>query len=118
MSNVRGIILDLRRVVYQCELAQHPELSDGARQSLWDSVVSTLADIRQLDGCEQATPGQIVHERQRQAAPPGRSVVIPDGVSLDDVETGCLAAPCVDPAAARNLAERLIERLEEKLDQV
>ena len=112
MSNARGIILDQRRVVYRCELLQHPELSDGARQSLWESVVATLAGIRQLDGCEQATHLQIVHERTRHAAPPGGAVVIPDGVSLEDVETGCLAAPCVDPAAARALAERLIERLQ------
>jgi hypothetical protein len=117
LSNARGIILDLRRVVYRCELLEHPELSDGARQSLWESVVATLADIRQLDGCEQAIHGQIVHERARHTVLPGGAVVIPDGVSLEDVETGCLAAPCVNPGAARALAERLIERLQAELDQ-
>ncbi|MDX6278610.1 MAG: hypothetical protein QOJ72_2738 [Nocardioidaceae bacterium] len=117
MSNAHGIILDLRRVVYRCELLQHPELSDGARQSLWESVVATLADIRQLEGCDQTTHGQIVRERTRHAATSGGAVVIPDGVSLADVETGCLAAPCVDPTAARTLAERLIERLQAEIDQ-
>jgi hypothetical protein len=117
VSNARRIILELRRVVYRCELLEHPELSDGARQSLWDSVVATLADIRQLDGCEQTTHGRIVHEHTRHAVLPGGGVFIPDGVSVEDVETGCLAAPCVDPTAARTLAERLIERLQADLDQ-
>jgi hypothetical protein len=116
VADVRRVILDLRRVVYRCELLEHPELSDGARQSLWESVVAALADIRQLDGCEQATHGQIVHERTRHVMLPGGGVVIPDGVSLEDVESGCLAAPCVDPAAARALAEGLIDRLQAELD--
>lgn len=117
MSDPGAVILELRRVVYRCELLEHPELSDGARQSLWDSVVATLADVRQLDGCDQVTHGQILHERARRAVVPG-ATLIPDGVSLDDVESGCLAAPCVDPAAARILAERLIERLQAELDDV
>jgi hypothetical protein len=116
LANRRGLILDLRRVVYRCEVLQRPALSDETRQSLWESVLVALADIKQLNGCQQATHEQICQERSRHVAEPDLGVVIPDGVSLEDVETGCLAAPCVDPAAARILAEDLIKRLEAELD--
>jgi hypothetical protein len=118
MANVRGVILQLRRIVYRCELLEHDELPDGVRQSLWESVLSALADVRQLDGCQRATHEQIVIEHDRHAVQPDGRVVIPDGVSVEDVERGCLAAPCVDPSAARSLAESLIERLQAELDQL
>lgn len=115
LADRRGLILDLRRVVYRCEVLLQPTLSDETRQSLWESVLVALADIKQLNDCQPATHQQICEERTRHVAKPGLDVVIPDGVSLEDVESGCLAAPCVDPAAARILAEDLIKRLEAEL---
>ncbi|GAA3510556.1 hypothetical protein GCM10022234_00960 [Aeromicrobium panaciterrae] len=109
--SIEGIVLALRRVIYRCELLQNAEFSDGDRQALWESIVVALADIKQLDGCNRATHDVIVHERSRHGAQPGAMSVIPDGVSLEDLETGCLAPPYVDPKAARSLAEALIEQL-------
>ncbi len=102
-------ILDLRRVICRCELLESSDLTDGDRQVLWESVVQTLAGVRQVAGCDQVTHELIGIERTRRAA--HGAVVIPDGVSLADLETGCLAPPRVDPKAARSLAEALIERL-------
>ncbi len=105
------VLLELRRVVYRCEILQKSELSDGDRQALWESVVVALADIKQLDGCQRAVHELIVHERSRHVADRGGIAVVPDGVSLADLESGCLAPPYVDPDAARSLAEALIAEL-------
>lgn len=106
-----GVLLELRRVVHRCDILQRSELSDEARQTLWESVVVALADIKQLEGCERAAHDLFALERSRHAAQPGATSVIPDGVSLEDLQSGCLAPPYVDPAAARSLAESLIEQL-------
>ncbi len=105
-------ILDLRRVIYRCELLESSDLTDGDRQSLWESVVMTLAAVRQVAGCDQDTHELISGELTRHPVQVGGAVVIPDGVSLEDLETGCLAPPFVDPKAAKALAEALLERLE------
>ncbi|MEO6606194.1 MAG: hypothetical protein ABIN55_11315 [Aeromicrobium sp.] len=105
-------ILELRRVIYRCELLESSDLTDGDRQALWDSIVVTLSDVKQLTGCDQGTHELIGAELSRHPVQPGGAVVIPDGVSLADLENGCLAPPSVDPKAARCLAESLIERLE------
>lgn len=107
----QSVLLELRRVVYRCEILQKSELSDGDRQALWESVVVALADIKQLDGCQRTVHELIVHERSRHVADRGGTAVVPDGVSLADLESGCLAPPYVDPGAARSLAEDLIAEL-------
>lgn len=106
-----GVLIELRRVVYRCELLQNAEFSDGDRQGLWDSIVDALADIKKLEGCDRAAHELFAVERRRHAGQPGATSVIPDGVSLEDLETGCLAPPCVDLHAARSLAEALIAEL-------
>lgn len=106
-----GVLIELRRVVYRCELLQNAALPDGDRQALWDSVVVALADIKQLEGCERAEHELFELERSRHIAQPGTTSVVPDGVSIEDLESGCLAPPCVDPDAARALAEALIAEL-------
>lgn len=106
-----GVLIELRRVVFRCELLQHSTLSDEDRQSLWESVVVALAGIKQLDGCDRATHELFAVERSRHVTEPGVTTVVPDGVSLEDLESGCLAPPCVDPDAARALAEALIAEL-------
>ncbi len=106
------MLIELRRVVYRCELLQNAEFSDSDRQGLWDSIVDALADIKQLEGCDRAAHDLFALERSRHAAQPGATSVIPDGVSLEDLESGCLAPPSVDPDTARTLAEALIARIE------
>lgn len=106
-----AVLLELRRVVYRCELLQTTEFSDEVRQALWESVVVALADIKLLSDCHGATQELIAHERSRHVAERGGAAVVPDGVSLADLESGCLAPPYVDPAAARALAEALIDEL-------
>lgn len=106
-----AVVLELRRVVYRCELLQTTEFSDEVRQALWESVVVTLADIKQSSECQRATHELIVHERSRHVAERGGTAAVPDGVSLEDLESGCLAPPYVDPDAARALAEALIAEL-------
>ena len=106
-----GVLTELRRVIYRCELLQNSALPDGDRQALWDSVVVALADIKQLEGCDRSQHELFELERSRHIAQPGATTVVPDGVSIEDLESGCLAPPCVDPAAARALAEALIAEL-------
>src|SRR5688572_140948 len=106
------VLLELRRVVYRCEILQKSELSDEVRQALWESVVVALADIKELNGCDRAMRDLFELERSRHIAQADAPTVVPDGVSIEDLESGCLAPPCVDLKAARSLAEALIERLE------
>lgn len=105
------VLIELRRVVYRCEILQKSELSDEVRQALWESIVVALADIKQLDGCQRAVHELILQERSRHVVERGGVAVVPDGVSLEDLETGCLAPPYVDPDAARSLAEALVVEL-------
>lgn len=106
-----GVLIELRRVVYRCELLQNLALPDGDRQALWDSVVIALADIKDLGGCDRAKHELFELERSRHISQPEAATVVPDGVSVEDLESGCLAPPCVDPDAARALAEALIAEL-------
>ena len=106
-----GVLLELRRVVYRCEILQKSDLSDGERQALWESVVVALADIKELNGCDRAQHELFELERSRHFAQADAVTVVPEGVSIEDLESGCLAPPCVDLHSARSLAEALIAEL-------
>lgn len=119
-ADLQSTILDLRRIVYRCELLQQGEFTDGANQSLWESVVVTYCacftqgalapdQIHRLAPAHRETHELLERERSRHVV--GESTVIPDAICDLDLEIGALAPPYVDPAAARSLAEALIAQL-------
>ncbi|MCW2800732.1 MAG: hypothetical protein JWQ70_2204 [Aeromicrobium sp.] len=115
-TNLRGLVLELRRIVYRCELLQEDDLTDGTRQALWCGVVTTYcglvsaSDIHSLGPVHAQTHELLQREQVRHAV--GDSTVVPDGICDLDLEAGTLCKPYVDPPAARALVEALIGRLE------
>lgn len=112
----RGLILELRRIIYRCELLQEGDFTDGNRQALWCGVVTTYcglittSDVQSLGPVHSQTHERLEHECVRHTGT--ESLVVPDGIDDLDLEAGTLCDPYVDPPAARALAEALIEHLE------
>ncbi len=119
-ADVSSVVLDLRRVIYRCDLLEHGEFSDGDRQALWEAVVVayygcfvsgvlTVEHLRRLGRIHLETHEHLAAERARHEI--GDATVIPDGICTFDVEAGALAPPYVDPVAASALADALIAEL-------
>lgn len=119
-ADLPSVIIDLRRVIYRCELMQNDEFSDGDRQALWAGVVTsyyecftsgvlTAEHLSPLDPIHLETHELLARERARRSI--GEATVIPDGICPLDIESGALAPAYVDPDAARSLAEALIAEL-------
>ncbi len=119
-SPSRGsLVLALRRIIYRCELLASTEFSDGNRQALWESVVLSYdrclttgklgAVVDGLGAAHISTHELLTRERTRHII--AAATVIPDSICELDLQSGPLAEPYVDPAAARALAAALIAEL-------
>jgi len=70
----RGLILELRRIIYRCELLQEGDFTDGNRQALWCGVVTTYcglittSDIQGLGPVHSQTHERLEHECVRHTA--------------------------------------------------
>ena len=119
-ADASSVVLDLRRVIFRCDLLEHGEFSDSDRQALWEGVVVayydcfvsgvlTIDHLRRVGPVHLETHEHVAAERARHEI--GASTVIPDGICPFDLEAGALAPSYVDPSATRALADALIAEL-------